>query len=201
MKHIYKQNDPSRPIFVLLHDTDGNERDLIPLAEMIDPQASYLGVLGEVLEQGMPRFFKRLAEGVFDEEDLVYRTNQLHDFLQQAAVDYKFDFSKIVLVGYSNGANMVQSLLLHYPSFYRYAMMHHPMNVKKDVAFADLSHVNAFIGAGSFDPLCPIEETYFLEERLLKAHAKVHVHVEMAGHELTRNELIEAIAWYQKLLL
>ena len=189
----------SRPIFVLLHGTGGNERDLIPLAEMIDPQASYLGVLGEVSEQGMPRFFKRLSEGVFDEEDLVYRTKRLHDFLLQAAKDYQFNFNKIILLGYSNGANMAQSLLLHYPGFYRQAMLHHPMNVRKEVPFSDLSHTSIFIGAGSFDPLCPIEETHYLEERLLKAHAKVHVHIEMAGHELTRNELIEAIDWYQKL--
>src|SRR5690606_16704600 len=86
MKHIYQQgSDPHAPTLLLLHGTGGTERDLLPLAEMIDPTASVLSVRGNILENGMPRFFRRLAEGVFDEEDLIFRTHELHDFVQKSA--------------------------------------------------------------------------------------------------------------------
>lgn len=199
MKHIFRQKKPDRPVFVLLHGTGGNEKDLIPLVELIDNDASYLGVLGEVRENGMPRFFRRLSEGVFDEEDLTFRTHQLHDFIIESAKEYDFRLDKIVLLGYSNGANIAQSLLLHHPKHYRYAMLHHPMNVKKDMPFEPLDHVHVFIGAGAFDPLFPIEETYLLQKRLTNAKANVHLHMEQAGHELTRNEVLAAIKWYESL--
>ena len=91
----------------------GNEQDLLPLAEMISPTSNVLGVRGNVLENGMPRFFRRLAEGVFDLEDLVKRTHDLNEFLNWAAAEYDFDRSRIVAVGYSNGANIAASLLFH----------------------------------------------------------------------------------------
>lgn len=201
MKHIYQENDPTRPTFVLLHGTGGNERDLIPLAQMIDEKASYLGVLGEVSEHGMPRFFKRLEEGVFDEEDLVYRTNRLHEFLQNFFDENNINKKKVVLLGYSNGANMAQSLLLHYPNTYPYIMMHHPMNVKKQMSFTSNDSANVFIGAGLYDPLCPKQESDLLKERLELANINTTLHFEDAGHELTRNELIIATSWYEKHVL
>src|SRR5690625_384771 len=92
MKHIFqKGTDQSKPTLVLLHGTGGTEQDLLPIAEKIDPEANVLSVRGNVLENGMPRFFKRLAEGVFDEEDLVFRTKELHEFLDKAAIENNFD--------------------------------------------------------------------------------------------------------------
>ncbi len=86
MKHIFqKGNDPSKPTLLLLHGTGGTEHDLLPLTDKIDPDANILSVRGNVLENGMPRFFKRLAEGVFDEEDLIFRTKELNEFLDDAA--------------------------------------------------------------------------------------------------------------------
>ena len=113
MKHIFKQGaDKSKPTILLLHGTGGTEQDLLPLAELIDPEASVLSVRGNVLENGMPRFFRRLAEGVFDEEDLIFRTNELHSFLNEAAEEHGFDRANIVAVGYSNGANIAASLVV-----------------------------------------------------------------------------------------
>src|SRR5256885_11545956 len=97
---------------LLLHGTGGNERDLIPLGRDLDPTASLLSPRGKVLENGMPRFFRRIAEGVFDLEDLKKRTHELANFVVAAAQRYEFDLKKIVAVGYSNGANIAASILL-----------------------------------------------------------------------------------------
>src|SRR6476646_3067578 len=100
---------------LLWHGTGGNERDLIPLGREIDPDASLLSPRGKILENGMPRFFRRLAEGVFDLEDLKYRTNELAEFIAAAGEHYGFAADKLVAVGYSNGANIAASLLLLRP--------------------------------------------------------------------------------------
>jgi len=97
---------------LLLHGTGGNETDLIPLGQSLDPEASLLSPRGKVIENGMPRFFRRLAEGIFDEEDLIRRTHELADFIEQASVTYAFDRKKLLGVGYSNGANIASSLML-----------------------------------------------------------------------------------------
>ena len=134
MRHIFQQgSDTNAPVLLLLHGTGGNERDLLPLAQIISPFSSVLSVRGNVLENGMPRFFRRLAEGVFDEEDLIFRTKELNDFLDQAAAEHQFDRSNIVAVGYSNGANIAGSLLFHYKDALRGAILHHPMVPRRGI--------------------------------------------------------------------
>ena len=110
-----KDNQPDIFTLLLLHGTGGNEDDLIQVGQMISPSASLLSPRGKVLENGMPRFFKRLAEGVFDLEDLKYRTRELADFVKEASNIYSFDLNKTIAVGFSNGANIAASLLLSYP--------------------------------------------------------------------------------------
>src|SRR5437762_23639 len=117
----------SERTLLLLHGTGGNERDLIRLGRELDPSASLLSPRGQVLENGMPRFFQRLAEGVFDEQDLIRRTHELADFIEQAAVHYGFDPQKAVAVGYSNGANIAGALLLLRPGAIRGAALLRPM--------------------------------------------------------------------------
>src|SRR2546425_12133933 len=97
---------------LLLHGTGGNEEDMIPLGQQIAPEAAILSPRGKVLENGMPRFFRRLAEGVFDIEDLKFRTKELADFVKAASVRYGFKPKSAVLVGYSNGANIAAGMLL-----------------------------------------------------------------------------------------
>ncbi|MDN4606582.1 alpha/beta hydrolase [Sporosarcina highlanderae] len=199
MKHIFKQGaNPSKPILLLLHGTGGTEQDLVPLAGMIDPEASVLSVRGNVLENGMPRFFRRLSEGVFDEEDLVFRTNELNAFLDEAAEEHGFDRSNIVAIGYSNGANIAASLLFHYADSLRGAILHHPMVPRRGIELPDLNGVPVFITAGKNDPICPAQETIDLEELLADAGAKTEVHWEMNGHSLTRTEVEAAAEWYQR---
>lgn len=198
MKHIFKEgNDPSKPTLLLLHGTGGTEHDLLPLADKIDPDANILSVRGNVLENGMPRFFKRLAEGVFDEEDLVFRTNELNEFLDEAAENYAFDRGHILALGYSNGANIAASLLFHYRDALSGAILHHPMVPRKGMQLPDLSDKNVFIAAGTHDPIVPPQEAEELKSLLAGAGAKVELHWENGGHQLTLNEVEAASAWYK----
>src|SRR5689334_24836751 len=107
--------DASAPVLLLLHGTGGDENDLIPLAQELLPGAAILGVRGKVLENGMPRFFRRLAEGVFDLQDLERRTAELAGFIENARRAYGLDGNKLIAVGYSNGANIAASLILRDP--------------------------------------------------------------------------------------
>lgn len=199
MKHIFKQGtDATAPVLLLLHGTGGTERDLLPLAELVSPASSVLSVRGNVLENGMPRYFRRLAEGVFDLEDLKFRTQELNEFLDQAAVEYGFDRNNIVAIGYSNGANIAGSLLFHYQGTLRGAILHHPMVPIRDVNLPDLAGVPCFIGAGSNDPLCTPQETEELDRMLQAAGAPVTVHWETFGHQLTSSEVAAAAAWFNE---
>src|SRR6201988_4929578 len=105
----------SNRTLLLLHGTGGNERDLIPLGHELDPRAALLSPRGKVLENGMPRFFRRLSEGVFDLADLRKRTHDLADFVAAAGDGYDIDNKNIIAVGYSNGANIAASTLLLRP--------------------------------------------------------------------------------------
>jgi phospholipase/carboxylesterase len=198
MKHIFqKGTDITAPVLVLFHGTGGTERDLLPLAQAISPTSSVLSVRGNVLENGMPRFFRRLAEGIFDEEDLIFRTKEVYDFLDQAAVEHGFDRQNLVAIGYSNGANIAGSLLFHYPDALRGAILHHPMVPLRGIQLPDLSGIPVFIGAGQNDPICSPQETEELQKLLSEAGSTVAVHWEQAGHQLTRSEVEAAGTWFK----
>src|SRR5699024_1634755 len=197
VKHIFqKGKDPNKPTLLILHGTGGNERDMLPIAEMIDPDASVLSVRGNILENGMPRFFRRVAEGVFDEEDLIFRTKELNEFLDDAAKEYEFDRNIIVAVGYSNGANIAASLMFHYQDALKGASLHHPMVPRRGIELPDLTGQSVFIAAGTNDPICPAQESEELQELLEKANAKVEIHWENNGHQLTGSEVEAARKWF-----
>lgn len=197
MKHLFKAGtNPEAPTLLLLHGTGGTERDLLPLAERIDPAASVFSVRGNVLENGMPRFFRRMAEGVFDVEDLIFRTKELRAFLDDAADRYGFRRDSVVAVGYSNGANIAGSLLFHEPNALKGAILHHPMVPRRGIPLPDLSGVPVFIAAGRNDPICAPAETEELQQLLAEAGAEVTVHWENQGHWLTPSEISAAAKWY-----
>lgn len=196
MKHIYKKGThPNQPTLLLLHGTGGTEHDLLPVAERILPTANKLAVRGSVLENGMPRFFRRIAEGVFDEEDLIFRTNELYDFLKKAEKDYAFDRKKLFAIGYSNGANIAASLLYHYKDALSGAILHHPMVPRRGIELPDLSGAHVLITAGTNDPLCPVEETEYLKKHLEVANASATIHWENNGHQLSLSEIEAAKNW------
>jgi len=189
----------SNRTLLLLHGTGGNERDLIPLGRELDPNAALLSPRGKVLENGMPRFFRRLAEGVFDLEDLKYRTNELADFVTAAAQHYGFATDQFVAVGYSNGANIAASLLLLRPEILRAAILFRAMVPLVPDKLAELSSVHVWIGAGNQDPIIPPSEVQRLVELLRHAGADVTIRFFNAGHGLTNDDVVTARDWLEKL--
>ncbi|MGH8045817.1 MAG: alpha/beta hydrolase [Chthoniobacterales bacterium] len=180
---------------LMLHGTGGTENDLVPLGRTLDPEANLLSPRGKVLENGMPRFFRRLAEGVFDEEDLIRRTHELATFLAHAAKKYEFDAGKLVAVGYSNGANIAGSLLLLEPGALAGAALIRPMVPLVPEEQPDLTGVPVLIAAGAHDPIVPAAEAKELAALLGKAGAAVSVSVEDAGHNLTGQTVETTRKW------
>jgi phospholipase/carboxylesterase len=184
---------------LLLHGTGGNERDLVSLGRALDPSSALLSPRGKVLENGMPRFFRRLAEGVFDLEDLKYRTKELADFVAAAAQHYGFASDQLVAVGYSNGANIAASMLLLRPEIIHRAILFRAMVPLIPDTLPDLSSVRVWIGAGDQDPIVPASETKRLVELLRRAGADVTIRFAKAGHGLTNDDLEAARHWLGEL--
>jgi len=186
---------PSNRTLLLLHGTGGNERDLIALGRELDPNAALLSPRGKVLENGMPRFFRRLAEGVFDLEDLRHRTNELADFVTAAAQHYGFATDQLVAVGYSNGANIAASMLLLRPEILSAAILFRAMVPLDPETQPNLSSVRVWMGAGTNDPIIPMSEPKALDELLRKSGADVTIRYFQAGHELTTADVESAREW------
>ena len=184
-----------RVTLLLLHGTGGNEEDLLPLGRMLLPGAGLLSPRGKVLERGMPRFFRRLAEGVFDQEDLARRTTELAEFVQAAAAAYRLDRDGIVAVGFSNGANIAASLLLRVPGLLRAAVLLSPMLPFDPDARPDLTGTSVFIGAGRSDAIAPPEQAERLAQVLRDAGAAVTVHWDPGGHTITPALVTAARRW------
>jgi predicted esterase len=181
---------------LLLHGTGGTERDLLSLGRALDPAAALLSPRGRVLENGMPRFFRRLAEGVFDEADLIRRTHELADFVAAAATHYGFDATKVVALGYSNGANIAGGLLLLRPGVLAGAALLRPMVPLVPNPLPDLKGTPIFIAAGNHDPIVPPANTRELVALFDKAGAEVTVFAEEAGHNLTDAAIAQTQRWF-----
>jgi phospholipase/carboxylesterase len=180
---------------LLLHGTGGNENDLIPLGRELDPDANLLSPRGKVLEHGMPRFFRRLAEGIFDEEDLIRRTHELAEFVGQASTKYSLDRQNLFAVGYSNGANIAGSLLLLRPEILAGAVLLRPMVPIVPEPLPDLQGVPVLMVSGQYDPIIPVDEALQLVTMLRSAGAEVNVSLENAGHGLTAGTMEIARRW------
>jgi len=185
----------SNRTLLLLHGTGGNERDLIPLGRELDPNAALLSPRGKILENGMPRFFRRLAEGVFDLEDLKKRTHELADFVVAAADRYKIDIHNIVAVGYSNGANIAASMLLLRPEILSAAILFRAMLPLVPDQQPSLSSVSVLMTAGSVDPIIPASSTKELVELLRRAGADVTIRFFQSGHQLVSDDVDLAREW------
>jgi len=185
----------SARVLLLLHGTGGNENDLIPLGRDLDPSAALLSLRGNVLENGMPRFFRRLAEGVFDEEDVIRRANELADFLRQLALEYGFDPSQLTAVGYSNGANIAAAVLLLRPGIIRSAILFRSMVPLVPAVMPDLKGTRVLMLSGTHDPIVPVENSERLAAMLEKAGADVTHRFEEAGHQLVFDEIAAAKNW------
>lgn len=192
--HVFKRGTIDTTL-LLLHGTGGDERDLLPLAEILLPAASVLSPRGQVLENGMPRFFRRLAEGVFDEDDLRRRAADLALFIASAADRHHFDPNRVIAVGFSNGANIASAVLLLHPGALAGAIVIRGQVPVVPDPLPALQGAVVLISNGRSDPLVSAEETERLAALLRGAGADVTLAWQPGGHQLTQSDLETARAW------
>jgi predicted esterase len=194
--HHYQPGSTSAsPTLLTLHGTGGSEQDLVPLAGELLPRAGVLSPRGKVLERGMPRFFRRLSEGVFDLEDLRVRTIELAQFVRAAAEHYGFDATAVVAAGFSNGANIAGSLVLLRPGVLQRAVLFRAMVPLVPDPLPSLPHTPVLVSNGRSDPLVPPAETERLVGLLRSAGADVTLAWQPAGHHLVQDDLSRAREW------
>ncbi|MEP7066489.1 MAG: alpha/beta hydrolase [Gemmatimonadota bacterium] len=185
----------ARTTLLLLHGTGGDENDMIPLGESLLPGAAILSPRGAVRERGMPRFFARLAEGVFDLEDLALRTQQLIRFVNGAVAKYELDASRLIAVGFSNGANIAASVLLTGPSVFSHAILFRAMVPFEPRQPAKLPGTPVLMSSGEWDPIATPEQARQLQSLLTAAGANATLNFFDAGHELTHGDVSAAASW------
>jgi phospholipase/carboxylesterase len=190
---------PPARVLLLLHGTGGDENDMIPLGRDLDPTAALLSPRGNVLENGMPRFFRRLAEGVFDEEDVIRRAHELADFVGAAAARYQFDPKRVTAVGYSNGANIAAAILLLRPEVFASAVLFRAMVPLVPPVLPNLAHARVLLSSGKQDAIVPMENAERLAAMLRAAGADVTARFEPAGHGLGFGDIEAAREWLKNL--
>jgi phospholipase/carboxylesterase len=189
-------NDKAALTLLLLHGTGGNEDDLLPLGRELDLNAGLISPRGKILEAGrIPRFFRRLAEGIFDIEDLKFRTHELAGFVEKASRVYGFDAHKVIAVGYSNGANIAASMLLLTPQTLSGAILFRAMVPLVPDNVPDLSDKHIFMSSGLRDPIATRQEAEKLSGLLKQAGAVVDLQWQNSGHELIQDDIQAAKQW------
>lgn len=192
MKHIFKQGEQGKPVFLLLHGTGGDERDLLPLAEILDPSYNVLSVKGEISENGMARYFKRRAEGDYDLEDLEYRGQELYDFIKESSKEYEFNLEDVIPVGFSNGSNMAINLILRESTPFQKALLFaplYPLDLQDNQK--DLSNFKVFLSMGKQDPIVTQEQSERVIEIFKERGAEVH-ETWVNSHEITQEAVLSA---------
>ncbi len=179
----------------MLHGTGGDENSLLPIAEVIDPEAAILSVRGKVLENGAPRFFRRFEEGVFDLEDLHFRSAELAEFISVACDHYQLDKNQIFAVGYSNGANIASSVMFLHPDILFGAILFRGTLPFIPSTPPDLTGKHVFISEGKYDPLVPLETADHLASLFLSYGAKTEFVWNELDHRLGRSEMNVARDW------
>jgi phospholipase/carboxylesterase len=195
-RHLYQPATGATSYsFLLLHGTGGDEHDLVPLAEAILPGAGIISPRGQVIENGAPRFFRRFAEGVLDVEDWRERSEALADFLASICAEHEISAKTLVAVGYSNGANIAQGLLLLRPEVLAGAILLRPMFVTDDVPVKDLGGRPILLLGGTHDPITPAEDLPRIAQQLEKRGAHVTIKRVQAFHGLVQDDLVMAWQW------
>ena len=180
---------------LLLHGTGGNETDLLDLGRNLSPGAALLSPRGRVLERGLPRFFRRLAEGVFDIPDLIYEAGELARFVRHGMTHYQLGDVAPIAVGYSNGANIAAALLLLHPGTLSAALLFRPMVPLLPERLPDLAGVRVLIAAGLRDPIATPAQSQALQELLIRASAEVAMQWSNGAHGLVQDDLDAAERW------
>jgi phospholipase/carboxylesterase len=189
------QDSASGETLVVLHGTGGDENDLIGIGKAVAPGAAILSPRGNVLENGAPRFFRRLAEGVFEPKEVRSRAEELARFIRAAVTTYRLDPARVFALGYSNGANVASTVMFVEPGILRGAILFRPMLVYEPTVKNDLSGSAVFISAGRMDPIVPTASLEQLVELFESAHAEVTLKWQLVGHNLVPSEVSEAADW------
>lgn len=198
--HLFQPgSDPTAPTLLLLHGTGGDEHDLVPLGKMA-PGAALLSPRGKVLEAGMPRFFRRLAESVFDLDDLRARAAELARFIGAASARYGFDADNVFAVGFSNGANIGSAVVLLHPGVLRGGVLFRAMVPLVPDPLPQLAGTRLLVSNGRSDPLVSMAETERLVALLRQTGAETTLEWQPAGHQLTRADLQSAERWLRSVL-
>jgi phospholipase/carboxylesterase len=187
---------PGETPLLLLHGTGGDENDLLPLGRAVAPEAALLSLRGKVLEHGMPRFFRRLAEGVFDEDDVRHQANAIADFVGDARTRYRT--SAPIALGYSNGANIAAAMLMLRPQVLSGAILLRAMVPLRAWPQGDLAAKPVLIISGAHDPIVPAENAARLADLLRASHAAVEHRVLPAGHALSNADATTAQQWLRE---
>ncbi len=194
-RFVPAQDSTSGETLIVLHGTGGDENDLLGIGQAVAPGAAILSPRGNVLENGAPRFFKRLAEGVFDPKEVRSRAEELASFIRAAITKYGLDASRIYALGYSNGANIASTVMFIEPRLLQGAILFRPMLVFEPEERGDLSGSSVFISAGRMDPIVPVSSVERLAQLFESSHAEVTLKWQQAGHNLVPSEVREAADW------
>ena len=189
-------DSPSGDALIVLHGTGGDENDLVGIGQAIASGAAIVSPRGNVLENGAPRFFKRLAEGVFDPKEVRSRAEELARFIRAAVITYRLDPARVFALGYSNGANVASTVMLVEPGLLQGAVLFRPMFVYEPTEKNDLSGSAVFISAGRMDPIVPPASVERLVQLLESAHAEVTLKWQLTGHSLVPTDVREAAEWF-----
>lgn len=188
-----------KTVLLLLHGTGGNEGDLLDFGRSLAPDAALLSPRGKVLENGAPRFFRRLAEGVFDLEDVRRRAGELAAFVECARTEYGLENAKVVAVGYSNGANIAAVTMLLHPGHVQAAALLRAMVVLEPPAVPDLTGTPVFISAGRMDPIVPASHVTRLADIFRGAGADVELKQQQASHGLVQSDIFDCRDWLARI--
>ena len=197
MEHIYNENKKGAPVFVLLHGTGGTETDLLPLAQALNPEYNVLSIRGNVKENGMNRYFRRLGEGNYDWEDLEFRGNELYKFIADKAEEHDFKLRDVIFVGFSNGSNIAIQLMLQQEEKFKKAMLFAPLYPTDLERKHDFSDVKVFLSLGKGDPIVPESESERVIRLFEERNADV-THIWVNGHTLPQEALVAGKEWLNK---
>jgi phospholipase/carboxylesterase len=199
LSHLHRFVPPAisgKPAILLLHGTGGDENDLLPFGHAVAPGSALLSPRGKVTEAGMPRFFRRLQEGIFDEDDVRRRADELADFVNEARDTYRLGAP--IAVGFSNGANIAATVLQLRPDVLAGAVLLRAMVPLKHPPRADLNGAPVLIVSGATDPIVPAENAAHLAAMLTRAGAMVEHRTLPVGHNLSQADILITKTWLEE---
>lgn len=194
--YTYLDNKSAKTL-VLLHGTGGSKSDFLFLDQVLNQTYNLLSLQGNVIEQGMTRFFKRTAPGVFDQKNIKQEADKLKQFIEQWAKEHDGQTGDFTFLGYSNGANMILATMFYYPNLIRKAVLLHPILPFNPEAISLANH-NLFVSGGEQDTMVSKSEQQSLTKSLKKLGAEVTTIFYPRGHAISNQEITDAVSFLLK---